>query len=231
MVEIKGWRNGLLVTLPDNVSSDDLIIAVQQRLDVGRNLEMWRGLTATIDFGSRVVSPADFDTIITTFRDEYGIHPTAIISTIQETCASAERLTLTIYDTLPNVIMPTVGVLPEPVKPPTVGQANALYIPHTVRSGQRILHNGPVIVNGDVNAGSEVVAAGDVVILGKLRGVAHAGANGDETARIFARSLQPPQLRIAGLYARAPEANTKASAALTAEFACVVNGAIDVKAW
>lgn len=68
----------------------------------------------------------------------------------------------------------------------------------TLRSGQRIETEHSVVVFGDVNSGAEVIAGGDVVILGTLRGIAHAGAY-DESGGgrvIFSLNLKPTQLRI-----------------------------------
>jgi septum site-determining protein MinC len=42
-----------------------------------------------------------------------------------------------------------------------------------------------------------LVASGDIVVFGALRGVAHAGAQGDRNARVIALELAPTQLRIA----------------------------------
>jgi len=83
--------------------------------------------------------------------------------------------------------------------------AEALFVLRTVRSGQALRHHGAVTVVGDVNPGAEVIAGGDVVVWGRLRGVVHAGAMGDEQAIVCALDLAPTQLRIAGLAARAPE--------------------------
>jgi len=66
-----------------------------------------------------------------------------------------------------------------------------------LRSGQAISHNGSVVVLGDINAGAEVVAAGNVVVFGAIRGLVHAGADGDESAFVCALSMLPTQLRIA----------------------------------
>jgi len=74
----------------------------------------------------------------------------------------------------------------------------------TLRSGQRVESEHSIIVAGDVNSGAELVAGGDIFVLGKLRGVAHAGAY-DETGAgrvIFALELEPTQLRIGGVITR-----------------------------
>ena len=96
-----------------------------------------------------------------------------------------------------------------------------------MRSGQRIEHDGHLVICGDVNPGSEVAAAGDIVVMGSLRGVAHAGCFGDETARIVALSLRPPQLRIATHIARAPE-NEKGNKELRPEVARIEDGEIHI---
>lgn len=74
----------------------------------------------------------------------------------------------------------------------------------TLRSGQRVESEHSLIVAGDVNSGAELIAGGDIFVLGKLRGVAHAGAY-DETGAgrvIFALELEPTQLRIGGVITR-----------------------------
>ena len=75
-----------------------------------------------------------------------------------------------------------------------------------VRSGMIVDHVGHVIVIGDVNPGAEVRAEGSIVVLGRLRGVAHA-AIGREAGCIIALSLQPQQLRIGRMVARAADAD------------------------
>jgi septum site-determining protein MinC len=74
----------------------------------------------------------------------------------------------------------------------------------TLRSGQLISNPGHVAVIGDVNPGADIIAGGDIVVWGKLRGTAHAGAEGDHQAVVCALQLMPIQLRIAGHIARSP---------------------------
>ncbi len=80
-----------------------------------------------------------------------------------------------------------------------------LYLQMTVRSGAEIRHPGSIIVVGDVNPGGSLIAAGDIFVWGRLRGVAHAGSEGNTACRIMALHMQPTQLRIADQVARAPE--------------------------
>ncbi len=74
-----------------------------------------------------------------------------------------------------------------------------------VRSGQTLHHDGDVLLVGDVNPGGTITSTGHILILGSLRGLAHAGVDGDENAVIAASHLRPTQLRIAGVVSRPPD--------------------------
>ncbi len=80
--------------------------------------------------------------------------------------------------------------------------ARAVY--GTIRSGQRIETDYTMVVFGDVNSGAEIVAGGDIVVLGTLRGVAHAGAYEESGGGrvIMALNLQATQLRIGSVISR-----------------------------
>lgn len=69
----------------------------------------------------------------------------------------------------------------------------------SLRSGQKIEFEGSLVVLGDVNAGSEAMAGDNVIILGALRGLAHAGAKGNKKAIIAAERIESPQIRIANV--------------------------------
>ena len=69
----------------------------------------------------------------------------------------------------------------------------------SVRSGQRIEYEGSIVVLGDVNGGAEIIAGDNVVIVGVLRGLAHAGAKGNKKAIIAAASIECKQIRIANI--------------------------------
>ena len=69
----------------------------------------------------------------------------------------------------------------------------------SLRSGQKIEFEGSLVILGDVNAGAEVLAGENIVILGILRGMAHAGAKGNKEAIIAAASIESPQIRISNI--------------------------------
>lgn len=69
----------------------------------------------------------------------------------------------------------------------------------SVRSGQRIEYEGSLVILGDVNFGAEVIAGDNVIVLGVLRGLAHAGAKGNKKAIIAASSIECLQIRISDI--------------------------------
>ncbi len=75
----------------------------------------------------------------------------------------------------------------------------------TLRSGQNIQSSGHLVVLGDVNPGAEIEAAGNVVVLGALKGIVHAGAEGDRDACVCALSMAPTQIRIGDIITRSPD--------------------------
>ena len=66
----------------------------------------------------------------------------------------------------------------------------------SLRSGQRMEFEGSLVIIGDVNSGAEVIASENVIVVGNLRGVAHAGAKGNKEAIIAAERIDAPQVRI-----------------------------------
>jgi septum site-determining protein MinC len=92
----------------------------------------------------------------------------------------------------------TAGVtLPQTARTAIPVGVATLYHRGTLRGGQALHNLGNLVVIGDVNPGAELVASGDIVVFGALRGVAHAGAQGDRGARVIALELAATQLRIA----------------------------------
>lgn len=69
----------------------------------------------------------------------------------------------------------------------------------SLRSGNKVEYEGSLVILGDVNAGAEVVAGDNVIVVGILRGVAHAGAKGNKKAIIAAAQIEAPQIRIANI--------------------------------
>ena len=96
----------------------------------------------------------------------------------------------------PGVTEPSVSAAP-----PAPGLQEALVLDRPLRSGQQFYaKDRDLIVLAMVNPGAEVLADGHIHIYAPLRGKAIAGARGFAGARIFAQSMDPELISIAGVY-------------------------------
>ena len=106
------------------------------------------------------------------------------------------------------------------------------YIKQTIRSGQVINYEGNIVIIGDCHPGCEITAFGDITVWGVLSGIAHAGASGNQKAKVRALKMNAIQLRIANCYSRRPDSlNTvyiEKTNSFTPEEARIVNGEIVV---
>jgi len=67
-----------------------------------------------------------------------------------------------------------------------------------IRSGQRVSALGDLVVTKQVSACAELMAKGSIHIYGAMQGRAHAGCEGDRTARIYCLDFHAEQVAIAG---------------------------------
>ena len=68
-----------------------------------------------------------------------------------------------------------------------------------LRSGQKVECEGSLIILGDLNVGAEAIAGENIVVLGTLKGLAHAGAKGNKKAIIASNKIDSMQIRIANV--------------------------------
>ncbi|WP_239254995.1 septum site-determining protein MinC [Listeria ilorinensis] len=71
-----------------------------------------------------------------------------------------------------------------------------------IRSGQIIHVPGDFLLIGDINPGGQIRADGSIYILGKIKGIVHAGFSGDQRSVVAGKFLYPSQVRIAEKYYR-----------------------------
>lgn len=86
-----------------------------------------------------------------------------------------------------------------------IDMGNTKFIRHSLRSGQREEFEGNIVILGDTNPGSVIIAKGNIIVMGSLRGIAHAGSDGNKDAMVAAFNMKPTQLRIADIIARSPD--------------------------
>ncbi len=187
LIQIKGLRDGLLVSLDDAPWEQQRVALLAQ---VDAQPAFFQGARLALDVASQVLHVNE----LVDLRDqlsERGISLWAVISESPTTEATAQLLGLATRVSKPR---------PEESRQFSVedlGEETALFLSRTLRSGTRIEFAGHVVILGDVNPGAEIIAEGNVIIWGRLRGMVHAGAKGNKNAVICALDLSPTQLRIA----------------------------------
>ncbi|KAF0107848.1 MAG: septum site-determining protein MinC [Anaerolineaceae bacterium] len=206
-IQIKGIRDSLLVTLgsgtwPDLQSA--LVVSIDERP------AFFRGARLALNVAGQVLHVAELSAL----RDvlsERGISLWAVLSESPVTEQTAQNLGLATRLSKPGRTEASPRALSRAVREAAdeAPENAALWVQQTVRSGQKIVYAGNVVIVGEVNPGAEILAGGSVVVWGRLRGVVHAGAQGDEQAVVCALELSPTQLRIAGEIAVSPERKGK----------------------
>ncbi|HEM1561898.1 TPA: septum site-determining protein MinC, partial [Listeria monocytogenes] len=66
-----------------------------------------------------------------------------------------------------------------------------------IRSGQVVQVPGDFLLIGDVNPGGQIRSNGNVFVLGNIKGIIHAGFEGNGNAIVAGKFLYPSQVRIA----------------------------------
>jgi len=233
-VELKGYRDGLHLILDSEISVTQMESAIIKRLaKIGDSLS---GKQVVLDISDRDLKEAELQKLEKLLDERYHLK-------VKKVNGQSQRAT-------PKFTQEKIET-PKSTKIIEIGSAPAMYhrqqellmgdeihfdsktdntrlVRKTLRSGQyeRFLE-GNIVIVGDVNPGGEVVALGDIVVLGSLRGIAHAGALGDTSAVIIALNLDPTQLRIGQLINR-PPSNDRESNNDTPEIARVEDNIIKV---
>jgi septum site-determining protein MinC len=217
-IEIKGVRDGILVTFGEG-SWDELKMALIEQLDQQANF--LRGGKMAIDVGNQVIKAAELGSLRNEIS-ERGISLWAVLSNSPVTETTAQTLGLAT-----RLSKPRPEMTRSKIETRLNDGNNALLIQKTLRSGFSVHHPGHVIILGDVNPGAEIIASGSIVIWGRLRGLVHAGAEGDESSTVSALDLSPTQLRIAGQIA----ALTPQKRSSRPEIVRLLNGKVVSETW
>ncbi len=222
-MQIKGIKDGLLITLGEGEWTE---LEAALLAHVEEKAAFFQGARVAVDVGNHILHAAELGGLRDRLSSK-GISLWAVLSNSPVTEQTAQVLGLATRISAPR---PERTIRPLDTN---LGGESAIFVRRTLRSGFKVSHRGHVVVLGDVNPGAEVIADGNVIVWGRLRGVVHAGAGGDEKAVVCALDMTPTQLRIAGLMA-AP-APTKQSVfgrgKPEPEMAHIQNGQLVVESW
>lgn len=178
LVTIKGTKSGLSLHLNDNCSYDELKKELHSRLNESSNMhEGKQDIHVNVELGNRYVTDDQKQELIELIQTKRNLSVHAIKSNII-TRQEAEEW---------------------------VKEKEIVSITSIIRSGQILEVPGDLLLIGDVNPGGKVIAGGNIFIMGKLKGIAHAGFNGNDRAIVAASVMRPTQLRISSLINRAPD--------------------------
>lgn len=182
-VMIKSSKNGIILILDDKLPYEELLEEIKKKFIDSE--KFFQNAHIAISFEGRALSQAEqFE----------------IIETIQE-CTTITIICILDHDELMDEVMQRrIGVYQEEHSPQT-GQ----FYKGTLRSGQQIESETSLIVLGDVNPGAKVIAKGNIVVLGALKGIAYAGADGDDRSFVAALEMDPVQIKIGDHIGRAAD--------------------------
>ena len=223
LINIKGVGDGLKISLDPNEEWSAITALLASRID--QQSAFFNGARVTLDVGARPVRKDELMSVRAVL-ERRGLTLAVILSESETTLDSADALDL--RASRRAHVTPARdfdGQLPfDPEEEGTQG----VMIRRTLRGGRTVRSAGHVVVYGDVNPGAEIVAVGDVIVWGRLRGIVHAGAGGDEQAVVCALDMTPTQLRIAGLITTSPPDKKHRP---RPEIACIRDGQIVVETW
>ena len=228
-VKIKGRPGGVSVELGEG-NWPDLLKLLEERLVAAEGF--FRGGRVVLEAGPRLVVESqlrELRAVLESHEMILGI----VRSTAEQTLQAALEVGLsTSIDERDEPYEPVALPLEVPARPGHFVHRGSL------RSGQVLRKTESVVIIGDVNPGAQVISGGDIMIWGRLRGLAHAGADGNRKAVVTALDFAPTQLRIANMTSVAPEQKKarrfrlwKKESVDRAEIARIADGRIVVEPW
>jgi septum site-determining protein MinC len=196
-IQIKANRDGFTM-VPDPAASFDAIFGyMRERLD--RSRDFFQHSEMVLDLRARPLGTDELSALHGMLFEKSGVRLVEV--------KLSDTVSFSVHGGPPPE---SAGPKPEPVEAGQ-GRDSPVIVRTTCRSGVRVVSPSDCVVLGDVNPGAEIVAEGDIIVFGVLRGLAHAGAGGDASARIWALSIEPNQLRIANFVAVPPRDSLKTS--------------------
>jgi len=192
-VVFRGTVNGLTIVMREEDSFEDILSVIEKK--IASSGKFFKGAILDVKYRGKALSKEQEDKLFNLMKEKSG----AEIKSLQEDKNE-------IPETEPEE--PYENKVKLKVKNfffKGIDEGVTKFYKGTVRSGQLIDFKGNVVVIGDVNPGGVIEAAGNVIVMGTLRGIVHAGCDGNREAVVVAMNLQPTQLRIADLITRAPD--------------------------
>lgn len=182
-VMIKSSKNGINLILDDKIPFEELLEEIKKKFIDSE--KFFKDAHIAISFEGRSLS-----------QDEQF----EIVETIQQ-CTTITIICILDHDELMDEVMQRRIDAYQEEHSPQTGQ----FYKGTLRSGQQIESQTSLVVLGDVNPGAKIIAKGNIVVLGALKGIAYAGADGDPGCFVAALEMDPVQIKIGDYIGRSAD--------------------------
>jgi len=180
-IQLKGTNFGVRVIFPDDIADDELLKMFASIPD--KAYTMPEGMGIILDFQGRLCSERFITRIL---REVIWPKKFRVLAWLSVNENSSERFKEAGFHVAePGLERGCAGTAPR-----------NLVINHSLRSGQHEEYVDDVILAGHLNEGAELFAGGSVFVLGKLKGLVHAGCSGTDGVCVVAGSFEARQLRI-----------------------------------
>lgn len=190
-IAFKGTADALIILIPEEMETEALFSQIAEKVRAAE--KFFRGAKLKVVYRGKLLSESEEEKLVSVMTENSGV----IIESIrhEEAAPPVER-------EKPQKLsgMPLRRIFFKDLQ-----EGMCKFVKGTIRGGTRVLYEGNIVILGDANPGSEIVASGNVVVMGALRGMVHAGADGNRDAIVAALKLCPTQLRIADLITRCPD--------------------------
>lgn len=190
-IAFKGTAEGLVILIPEEM--DTAIVMEQMAVKVKAAEKFFRGAKLKVIYRGRILTKDEEEELVNVMMKNSGVSIESIKHELNPEPVERKK-------TAKVSGIPTRKIFFKELE-----EGSCKFVRGTVRSGTRIFYEGNVVVIGDANPGSEIVASGNVVVMGALRGMVHAGADGNREAIVTALKLSPTQLRIGDIITRCPD--------------------------
>ena len=207
-IVIKHNRYGIELVLDNKISFEELLVSVAEKFQASK--DFFKDAKLAISFKGRELSEKEMLKIVDTITANSSIQIIAIMenNTALED-AMKERLVSYREQIIASVQAQNFNqpMMVESEYVQDIGEQSIVsdfYIGN-LRSGQILESVTSVTLVGDVNPGAKIVSEGNIVVLGALKGNAHAGVAGNNSSFIFALDMNPIQLQVGEYFAKSPD--------------------------
>lgn len=238
-VILKGNKYGIVVALNPEVSFQDLLIELENKLKQSEKFFQSKSQLA-ITFEGRTLTTEEIDEILSmiyrttelkiscvldcnmeiesSFMNALDTLNQKEVSTdhtetpcMEEVSSNEQSLAEGNYETQSEAVIVADNAF----------RSDGLFYKGTLRSGQDLESKESIVLIGDVNPGASIVSDGNIVIIGSLKGTACAGAGGNRKAFVMALSMNPMQIQIGDIIARSSDKPKRTKQKEEAEIAFV----------